>query len=82
MNAKEGLESQAKKMLKVSNHRFLAGKVGNTVKLRIPDVDRVRSDRQNLLAMILEVKNEAFLSVRNETWKIFTVVYQRSIHNL
>jgi hypothetical protein len=46
MSAKEGLELQAKKMLKVSNLKFPAGKVGDTVKLRIPDVDRARSDPQ------------------------------------
>lgn len=60
MSAKEGLELQAKKMLKVSNLKFPAGKVGDTVKLRIPDVDRARSDPRNLLAVILEVQNEEF----------------------
>ncbi|GFU60597.1 uncharacterized protein NPIL_657201 [Nephila pilipes] len=54
MSAKEGLELQAKKMLKVFNLKFPAGKVGDTEKLRMPDTVRARS----LLAVILEVQNE------------------------
>ncbi len=38
-----------------------------TVKLRIPDVNRARSDPRNLLAVILEVQIRRILSVRNET---------------
>lgn len=60
MSAKEGLVSQANKMLKISNLKFPAGKVGDTVKLRVPDVDRARSDPRNLLAVILEVQNGEF----------------------
>ncbi|XP_035216686.1 SCAN domain-containing protein 3-like [Stegodyphus dumicola] len=60
MSAKEGLELQAKKMLKVSNLKFSAGVVGDTVKLRIPNVDRARSEPRNLFAVILEAQNEEF----------------------
>ena len=49
MSAIEGLELHAKKMLKVSNLKFLAGKVGDTMKQQISDVDSARSDPQNLL---------------------------------
>ncbi|GFS34980.1 hypothetical protein NPIL_551591 [Nephila pilipes] len=61
MSAKEGLELQAKKMLKVSN--LPGDKVGDIVKLRIPDVDRARSDPRNLLAVILEVQNEGLFQL-------------------
>ena len=44
MSPKEGLESQAMKMLKVSNLNFPSGKVGDTVKLQVSDVDRARSN--------------------------------------
>lgn len=60
MSAKESLESQTKKMLKVSNLKFFSGSIGNTVKLRAPDVDRVRSDPRNLLAVLLEVQKGEF----------------------
>ncbi|GFT54299.1 KRAB-A domain-containing protein 2 [Nephila pilipes] len=47
-------------MFMVSNLKFPAGKFGDTVKLRIPDVDRARRDPRNLLAAILEIQNEEF----------------------
>lgn len=47
-------------MLKALNLKFPADKVGNTEKLRIPDVDRARSDLRILLVVILEVQNEEY----------------------
>ncbi|KAK9753251.1 hypothetical protein QE152_g3728 [Popillia japonica] len=87
MSAKVGLDSQAKKMLKVSNLKFPSAKIGDTVKLRVPDVDRARSDPRNLLAVILQIQDEEFyqlgtregrlsqLSIRNKRRTTFTIVY-------
>ena len=41
-NAKLSLEQQKTRMLKFSNRKFPPAQVGDTVKLRIPDVDRGR----------------------------------------
>ncbi|XP_074035210.1 uncharacterized protein [Leptinotarsa decemlineata] len=59
-HAEEGLEEQAKKMLKTSNVRFPPGNVDDTVKLRVPDVDRARRDCRNVLAVIMCVQNELY----------------------
>ncbi|XP_074039518.1 uncharacterized protein [Leptinotarsa decemlineata] len=59
-HAKEGLEEQAKKMLKTSNVRFPPGNVVDTVKLRVPDVDRARNDCRNVLAVIMCVQKELY----------------------
>ena len=59
-SAKAGLEEQAKKMKKMSNHMFPACKVGDTVKVRVPDVDRARSDSRNVLAVVLTIENDEF----------------------
>lgn len=56
MSAKESLESQAKKMLKVLNLKFPSGKVDDAMKLRVPDVDRARSDPRNLCGDIRSSK--------------------------
>ncbi|XP_031352272.1 KRAB-A domain-containing protein 2-like [Photinus pyralis] len=54
-HAKKGLEEQAKKMLKTSNVRFPPGNVGDTVKLRVPDVERARSDYAERFPVLLDM---------------------------
>lgn len=39
-----------------SENRFTVGKVGETVKIRIPDVNKARSDLRNILGVILSGK--------------------------
>ena len=41
-------------MTKLSREEFPRGKVGNTVKVRAPDVDRGRRDSRNILGVIME----------------------------
>ena len=41
-NSKESLQKQAKKIISMSEKQFPQGKVGDCVKIRVPDVDRAR----------------------------------------
>ena len=56
--AKENLQKQASEMLKRSHRKFPPGKVGDTVILRIPDVDRVRCATRNVIGVITNVNDE------------------------
>ena len=51
---KSNLQTQAFKMTRLAREKFPQGKVGDTVKVRVPDVDRGRCDSRNILALIME----------------------------
>ena len=53
--AKTNLEAQAFKMTRLAREKFPPGRVGDTVKVRVPDVDRGRCDSRNILGVITEV---------------------------
>jgi len=54
------LKIQANRMKEASEKRFCDGKVDETVKIKIPDVDRARSDLRCILGVILSGKNEFY----------------------
>ncbi|XP_031344445.1 KRAB-A domain-containing protein 2-like [Photinus pyralis] len=43
------LKKQATKMINTSNSKFPAANIGETVRVRVPDVDRSRSDERNMV---------------------------------
>ena len=43
------LQTQAFKMTRLAREKFLQGKVGDTVNVRVPDIDRGRCDSRNIL---------------------------------
>ncbi|KAF0751652.1 KRAB-A domain-containing protein 2-like [Aphis craccivora] len=49
----QNLEKQANKMKSLSERRFCEGNIGDSVKIKIPDVDRARSDLRSILAVII-----------------------------
>ena len=51
---KYNLETQAFKMTKLAREKFPKEKVGGTVKVPVPDVDRGRCDSRNILVVIME----------------------------
>ncbi|KAF2904425.1 hypothetical protein ILUMI_01750 [Ignelater luminosus] len=53
--ALSNLEKQAEKMLNSSNSKYPSAKVGDTVRIRVPDVDLAGSDQINLLATVTEI---------------------------
>jgi hypothetical protein len=56
-HAKRRLEDQAERMLAASRQRFEPAKVGQTVVIPIPDVDRGHTNARNIMAVVLEVKD-------------------------
>lgn len=50
------LKTQANRMKEASEKRFCEAKMGETVKIKIPDVDRARSDLRCILGVILAGK--------------------------
>jgi hypothetical protein len=57
------LKTQANRMKEASEKRFCEGKVGETVKIKIPDVDRARSDLRCILGVILAGKTRILLYI-------------------
>jgi len=55
-----GLETQASVMLRSSNQKFPPAQVGDTVRVRVPDIDRGRMDYQNILAVVMDVDNDFY----------------------
>lgn len=53
-HAKEYLEHQAKRVQMSSENKFPPAKVGDTVRVPVPDVDRGPGDARNILATVLE----------------------------
>ena len=51
---KSNLQTQALKMARLAREEFRQGKVGETVKVRVPDVDCGRCDSRNILGVIME----------------------------
>ncbi|XP_022177516.1 uncharacterized protein LOC111038638 [Myzus persicae] len=58
--ARMGLELQAERMLRSSKQKFTPAKPGDTVRIRVPDVDQGRMDPQNILAVVVAVDNEFY----------------------
>jgi hypothetical protein len=56
--AHSSLNVQSAKMLKISDRKFPSAKVGDNVRVRVPDVDRGRTDPRSILAVIMAVEND------------------------
>ncbi|XP_023242087.1 uncharacterized protein LOC111640310 [Centruroides sculpturatus] len=52
------LKKQAEKMINTSNSKYTAAIVDDTVRIRVPDVDRARSDGKNILGVVVAVKDK------------------------
>ena len=54
------LQTQGVKMLKNSDAKFPPAKAGDNVRIRIPDVDRGRSDSRSILAVVMNIKGTSY----------------------
>ena len=52
---RENLKLQAKKMTKISDKKYPSAEVGDSVKVRVPDVDRSMCDARNILGVITAI---------------------------
>ncbi|KAL4100845.1 hypothetical protein QTP88_020874 [Uroleucon formosanum] len=57
------LQVQAVKMLQTSKQKFQPAKVGETVRIRVPDVDRSKMDPQNILAVVLDIVDNDYIKL-------------------
>ncbi|KAK9731141.1 hypothetical protein QE152_g13877 [Popillia japonica] len=55
--ARHALAEQAKKMKISSNKKFPPVTLGQTVKVKVPDVDRSKTDQRALLAVIMNIQD-------------------------
>jgi hypothetical protein len=58
--AHSSLNVQGAKMLKISDRKFPSAKVGDNVRVRVPDVDRGRTDPRSILTIIMAVENDFY----------------------
>jgi hypothetical protein len=58
--AREGLEEQAKKMKATSSKKFQKPTLRQNVRIKIPDIDRVKMDPRSIIAVITDIKDEEF----------------------
>ncbi|KFD63443.1 hypothetical protein M514_24369 [Trichuris suis] len=60
VESKLNLEIQEKRMKVDSDKQFLPARLGATVRVPVPDVDRGRGDARNLLAVVMSVRENGF----------------------
>ncbi|XP_022909346.2 uncharacterized protein [Onthophagus taurus] len=58
--AKQSLEKQADKMLKRSNAKFPVAEIGQSVRIKVPEIDRAKADSRNIIAVIISVEKDSF----------------------
>ena len=76
--AEENLELQAKKMTKSSCDKFPPANVGDTIKLRVPDVDRGRCDPRNVLGVVTAVDGDKCLYKIGTKFGAINTTYARN----
>ena len=72
---KSNLKTHSLKMIRLARDKFPQGKVGNTMKVRVSDVDRGRCNSRNILGVIMEVDlTKDLYKKRNKRWYVQFVV--------
>ena len=77
--ANTNLEAQAFKMTRLAREMFPPGRVGDTAKVRVPDVDRGRCDSRHILGVITVDPN---VQDRYKSWCAKHVVHKKSVQHL
>ena len=76
--AKENLELQAKKMTKSSCDKFPPANVGDTIKLRVPDIDRGRCDPRSVMGVVTAVDGDKGLYKIGTKFGAINTTYTRN----
>jgi hypothetical protein len=69
-DAREGLEGQAKKMKVTSSKRAQKPTLGQNVRIKIPDIDRTKTDPRSIIAVITDIKDEEFYELGTKLGKL------------
>lgn len=75
--AHDGLELQAKRMEVISDSTHPKPKIGSSVRIPVPDVDRGRGDARSVLAVVLEATEDGFYRLRTKEG-VISKYYSRS----
>ena len=67
---REGLDEQAKKMKVTSSKRFQKPTLGQNVRIKIPDIDRAKTDPRSIIAFITDIKDEEFYELGTKLGKL------------
>ncbi|CAH1969949.1 unnamed protein product [Acanthoscelides obtectus] len=62
--AKLNLEAQAEKMKAKSSDKHPNVKVGQNVRLKVPDIARAKTDPKSIIAVVIDVKDNEFYQLR------------------
>lgn len=65
-NSKLSLEQQAKKMKFRSINKFPPCNVGDTVRVKLPEVDRSKGDPQNVLFAVVSISDNQYYELGNK----------------
>jgi hypothetical protein len=68
--AREGLEGQAKKMKATSSKKFQKPTLGQNVRIKIQDIDRVKMDPRSIIAVITDIKHKEFYELATKLDKL------------
>jgi hypothetical protein len=58
--AREGFEEQTKKMKATSSKKKKKPTLGQNVRIKIPDIDRTKTDPRSIITVITDIKDEEF----------------------
>jgi polyphosphate kinase len=68
--ARERLEEQAKEIKATSSKRFQKPTLGQNVRIKIPDIDRTKTDPRSIIAVITDIKKEEFYELGTNLGKL------------
>ena len=77
--AKENLQKQATKMLRLSNNKFVAATVGNNnVRVPVPEFDRGKCAPRNIIGVVMEADEEKSLYRIGTSLGVLNAMFTRS----
>ncbi|XP_023223965.1 uncharacterized protein LOC111625151 [Centruroides sculpturatus] len=59
-NAKVSLEKRAEKMKATSVDKYLNVKIGQNVRLKVPEIDKTKTDSKSVIAVVIDIKDNEF----------------------
>ncbi|XP_039315443.1 SCAN domain-containing protein 3-like [Solenopsis invicta] len=73
----DGIQEQAKRMLRMSEKKFPSAEVGTSVTIPLPSVDRNKGDPKNIIGVILEVTEDGLYKIGTKSG-ILSSLYSRN----
>ena len=61
--AKENLQQQASKMLRLSNSKFTPASIGDSVRIPVPEVDRSKCAARNVIGVVMDINDDKMYKI-------------------